>query len=251
MTVVVVMVDPPRPGLALPELAATTPLSEAEAADLYAAMLKDTVIAVRESGGDLLLNYRPDELLPDEQHTETSAAAEIRAMVADVVEEVSTVRFEPQVGSDLSARAGNTVTHLLRDEGADSVAILPGTAPLLTRATIDTAAVNLRRAPVVLGPATDGRVHYAGFTEPIDFADALVDPVLPTLSERARDADLDTAFIDLSPVVERGADLLTVLPMLRARKTAEKAVPAYTTALLERLELEVGYDEEGPRLVRP
>lgn len=250
MTVVVVLVDPPRSGLVLPEVAETTPLSEAEAAELYAAMLKDTFIAVRESGGDLLVNYRPDDELPETHRTDTTAAADVRAVAADAVEDVSTVRFEPQVGSDRSARAGNTVTHLLETEDADSVAVVPGTAPLVTRATIDTAAVTLRRSPVVLGPATDGRVYYAGFTEPIDFADALVDPVLPTLAERASDADLDTAFIELSPVIEREADLLTLLPMLRARKTAEKAVPAFTTALLEQLDVTVAGDGDERRIER-
>lgn len=250
MTVVVVMVDPPRPGLALPELAATTPLSEAEAADLYAAMLKDTFLAVRNSGGELLVNYRPDDLLPEAHRTDTSSEAEVRAVAADAVEDPSAVRFEPQVGSNLSARAGNTVTHLLREEGADSAAVMPGTAPLVTRATIDTAAVSLRRSPVVLGPATDGRVHYAGFTEPIDFAGALTNPVLPTLTDHAADAGLDTTFVELSPVVERGADLLTLLPMIQARRTADKALPAFTTALVEQLDLVVVPEEGDLRIDR-
>jgi glycosyltransferase A (GT-A) superfamily protein (DUF2064 family) len=250
MTVVVVMVDPPRPGLALPNVAASAPLTEAEAADLYAAMLKDTFLAVDNSGGELLVNYRPDDLLPEAYRTETSPEAEVRALAADALEDVADARFEPQVGSDLSARAGNTVTHLLREEGADSVAVMPGTAPLVARTTIDTAAVSLRRSPVVLGPGTEGRVHYAGFTEPIDFTGALASPALPTLADHAADAGLDTSFVELSPVVERGADLLTLLPMLRARRSAGKALPAFTTALLEQLELTAVHDDAGPRLER-
>jgi glycosyltransferase A (GT-A) superfamily protein (DUF2064 family) len=250
MTVVVVMVDPPRPGLALPDVAASTPLSSAEAADLYAAMLKDTFIAVDDSGGDLLVNYRPTDLLPEQHRTETTPEAEVRALAADALEDLDEVRFEPQVGSDLSARAGNTITHLLREEGADSAALMPGTAPLVTRSTIDTAAVSLRRAPVVLGPASAGRVHYAGFTEPIDFAGALAAPALPTLADHAAGADFETAFVEFSPVVERGADLLTLLPMIRARRTAGKSLPAFTTALIEEFGLVVVTEDGDSRIER-
>jgi glycosyltransferase A (GT-A) superfamily protein (DUF2064 family) len=250
MTVVVVMVDPPRPGLALPDVADNTPLSATEAADLYAAMVKDTVIAVSNSGGDLLINYRPDELLAEQHRTETSPEAEVRALAADPLEDLEQARFEPQVGSDLSARAGNTITHLLREEDATSAAIVPGTAPLITRSTVDTAAVSLRRAPVVLGPANEGRVHYAGFTEPIDFAGALTAPVLPTLADHAADADHETAFIEFSPVVERGADLLTLLAMIQARRTAGKSLPAFTTALIERLDLIVVTEDGNSRIER-
>lgn len=250
MTVVAVMVDPPRPGLALSELAGTSPLTDAEAAELYAAMLKDTFIAIEGSGGELLVNYRPDELLPDAHRTDTDPQAQLRALAADALEDVSDVRFEPQVGSNLSARAGNTITHLLREEGADSAAIMPGTAPLVTRATIDTAAASLRRASVVLGPSADGLVHYAGFTDPgIDFTDAIAGTVLSRLARRAADADLETAFIEYSPVVERGADLRTLLALLEAREIAGKSLPAFTTARIEEIGLAVE-DSDESRIVR-
>ena len=46
MPTVAVLCDPPREGVVLADLAATTPLSVAEAADLYAAMCADVLRAV-------------------------------------------------------------------------------------------------------------------------------------------------------------------------------------------------------------
>ncbi|MGM0605912.1 MAG: hypothetical protein ACQETB_09620, partial [Halobacteriota archaeon] len=139
MTVIAVFADPPRDGLVLSELAETSPLTHSEAAALYEAMFRDTVRAIVRSGGELLVNYRPDELLPEAYRTDVDPAAELRAIVADTIADVGEVRFEPQVGSTRSARVGNTITHLLREEGAQSAAAVPGTAPLMTRTLIDSA----------------------------------------------------------------------------------------------------------------
>ena len=59
MTTVAVLCDPPRPGLVLDDLVDASPLSPEAAADLYAALLRDSVRAVAGSGGELLVNYRP------------------------------------------------------------------------------------------------------------------------------------------------------------------------------------------------
>jgi len=114
MTVLAVLATPPRPGLVLPELAETTPLSEADAAELYEAMLRDTLLAVDRSGGELLVNYLPDDELPEAYRTDIDPAAELRAITAETLDDVSDVRFEPQVGSTVSARVGNTIRICLR-----------------------------------------------------------------------------------------------------------------------------------------
>ena len=248
MTVVAVLCDPPRPGLVLPDLVDGGPLTEAEAAELYAAMLKDTFLAVERSGGDLLVNYRPEELLPEAYRREDdgeggggdediTAEAEVRALAADALSDLDDVRFEVQVGSSYAARAGNTATHLLREEGVDSVATVRGTAPFLTRTAIDSAAMKLRSTPVVLGPAPEGRVFYAAFTEPIDFADAFASPEVATLAARGDAADLDVDFLPMQPVLRAVDDLDTVLPLLEARRDAGRIVPRWTAPLVAELGL--------------
>jgi 2-phospho-L-lactate guanylyltransferase (CobY/MobA/RfbA family) len=249
MTVIAVLADPPREGLVLPELAATSPLSEAEAAECYAAMLQDVVTAVARSGGDLLVNYRPDDSLP-ETHADGDAEAEVRAVVADALGGTDDVRFEVQVGSTFDARAGNTVTHLLRDEGATSAAVVRGNAPFLARTAIDSAAMKLRSTPIVLGPATEGRTYYAAFAEPIDFEGAFETPELSTLTDRGRGADLDVDFVPMQPVVERGEDLLTALPLLEARRAAGRLVPVHFAAFVDEVGLGVARGGDEPRLVR-
>jgi hypothetical protein len=250
MTTIAVLADPPRDGLVATDLAATSPLTEAEAADLYAAMLRDVFVAVDRSGGDLLVNYRPDDLLPDEHVTETAAEAAVRAVAADALEELDGVRFEPQVGSTFDARAGNTVTHLLREEGVTSAAVVEGTTPFLTRPLIDSAAMKLRRSAVVLGPSTRGRRYYAGFTDSVDFAGAFDPPELETLTARGRAAGHDVDFLPIQPVIETGADLLDALPIIDARVDAERAVPVHTATALDDFGLCVDHEGPEPRLVR-
>ncbi|WP_248895529.1 DUF2064 domain-containing protein [Haloplanus halobius] len=250
MTTIAVLADPPRAGLVGTELAATSPLTESEAAECYAAALRDVLVAVERSGGDLLVNYRSDDLLPDELVTETESEAAVRALAAAALEDVSDVRFEPQVGSSFDARAGNTVTHLLREEAVNSVAVVDGAAAFLTRPLIDNAAMKLRRSEVVLGPSTRGRTYYAGFTEPVDFADAFQPPAMETLTARARDAGHDVDFIPIQPVIETGADLLDVLPLVNARVDAERIVPTNTAAFLDEVGLRVDYGDDGAHLVR-
>ncbi|WP_224449347.1 DUF2064 domain-containing protein [Haloprofundus salilacus] len=250
MTVVAVFADPPRPGLVLPKLAETSPLTQSEVTDLYTAMLKDAFLAAVRSGGELLVNYRPDEHLPDEFVTDEPAAAAVRAVAADALGDLSDVRVEKQVGSTFDARAGNTVTHLLDTEGEQSVAVVRGNAPFLTRTLVDSAAMKLRASPVVLGPSADGRCYYAAFAEPIDFIEAFADPEIETLAAHGRDAGLDVDFVPMQPTVETGADLLTVLPMLHARREAGRIVPKHTAEFVAELGLRVAVEDGAKQVVR-
>lgn len=251
MTVVVLLADPPRPGLALSELAATSPLSEAEAADLHAAMLKDAMAAVARSGGDLLVNYPAEEHLPEaHRRAEGTAEAELRTLAVDAMDDPDEARFEVQVGSSFDARAGNTIQHLLRDEDVASAALLRGDAPLFARAKIDSLSMKLRTNEVVLGPSAEGRCYAAGFSESIDFAGAFETPELETLTERAADTGHDVAFTELQPTVRTGADLLTLVPTIRARWRASSIVPAYTAEFVVENGLHVVEEGGEPTLVR-
>lgn len=247
MTVVALLADPPRPGVRFPDLAATSPLNEEEVAELAAAMDKDAMRAVERSGAHLLVNYLPGELLDEEHQTEVPTEAEIRALAAEALDDVGSVRFEPQVGSTPSARVGNTVTHLLREEEVRSVAVLPGNTPFVTRTGIDSSAMKLRTNEVVLGPGAGGSVYYAGFTDTVDFSESMAPPALNTLAELARGAGHETEFIPTQPTVRTGDELASVVAEIRARVAAERVVPTFTTELIEEYGLLV--DEDG-ELVR-
>jgi len=249
MTVVAVLARPPRPGLVLPELAGSGPLSDAEAADLYEAMLKDVLRAVDRSGGDLLVNYRAADDLP-EGFQDVDSEATVRAVAADVLGGTDDVRFEVQVGSTTAARVGNTVTHLLREEGAASAGFVRPTAPFLTRMLVDSAAMKLRSTPVVLGPSTDGRLSFAAFTEPIDFDGALSPPELRTVTDHAADVDLGVDFVGLTPTVARPGDLSTALSLLDARRRAGRLVPEHTAGVVDDLGLAVVDEGDELRVVR-
>ena len=219
MTTVAVLCDPPRPGLAFGELVETTPLSPAEAAELYAALTRDTVRAVVRSGGDPLVNYRPDNAL---DVAGDDAEAELRELLADVVDDA---RFEPQVGESLAGRIGNTATHLLETEAVASVAVARPEAAFFARTEIDGAAMKLRSTDAVVGPAPGGRVHFAAFGEPVDFADCLAPPAVATLTDRCLDAGLDVEFLERKPLLETAADLAAVVTGVRTCRRADGIVP--------------------------
>jgi glycosyltransferase A (GT-A) superfamily protein (DUF2064 family) len=255
MTTVAVLADPPRPGLVHERLVETTPLTAAEAADLYTAGFRDVCRAAATSGGDLLVNYRADEDLPDgggdADGDEGDSEAELRAAL-EAVDEVDAgdVRFEVQVGGTFAGRVGNTATHLLENEGVTSVAIATPSAVLLTRQRIDQAAMKLRRREVVLGPAPGGRVYYAGLREPIDFEDAYAPPALETLTGRGVDAGLDVDYVATAPVLETAADLGDLVTLVRARRAAGRNLPVHTAEALATLDLRVRTDGDGLRAVR-
>jgi hypothetical protein len=252
MTVVALLVDPPREGLVGRRLPDETPLSPEEAADAYAAGVKDTARAVVASGGDLLVNYRTEESLPEEHRAAEGTAEETtRELIAAALEDLDAddPRVEPQVGSTVSARAGNTVTHLLEEEDATSAAVLRGTAPLLERTHVDSAAMKLRRSATVLGPTPGGRVHYAGFAEPLDFEDAYAEPAVETLTDRAVAADHGVDFVPMLPRADTPAGLATTVSTVRARAAAERPVPYFTATLIDDLGLRVEHDDGASTLV--
>ena len=233
MTVVALLAEPPRSGHALSDLVEADVCTADEAADLYEAMVRDAVATVARSGGDPLVNYPPAA----DYHDAVDPEAELREVVGTVLDDPDSVRYEVQVGSAESARIGNTITHLLREEGVDTAAMLRPEAPLAGRTAIDAAAMKLRSDPVVLGPAPGGRVYYAGFAEPIDFEDAFAAPAVETITDRAADAGLGVNFEAMQPLLQEAPDVDDFLPMLRARVRADGLVPEATASVLSELGL--------------
>jgi hypothetical protein len=252
MPTTVVLCDPPHEGLVLSELVATTPLSAAEVADLYAAMCADTFRAVETSASELLVNYRPDEKLPGESDDGVDdAESAVRNLADAALDDPGAARYEVQVGSTFAARMGNTVSHLLDTEEATSVGVIEPTAPFLTRGDLDGMAMKLRRSDVVLGPTSGGRVHYAGFASPLDFADADAPPAIETLTDRAHDGGHEVDFGPMAPIIETRGDLIGALSLLRARRRAGREVPTRTATCLDDLGVEIADAESGLALSKP
>lgn len=241
MATVAVLADPPVEGFVLPELAAETPLSAADAARLYGAMIVDVCRAVEHGGADLLVNYRDPEQVPGDVDSETR----LRDLLEGELESPADARFEVQVGETFAGRAGNTVTHLIKQEDEPTVAVVDPSAAFLGREQIGRAAMKLRSSDVVLGPAAGGRIYYAGFAESIDFAGAYAPPAVATLTDRAREASLDVDFLPRLPVVETAADLADALATLRARRHAGRRVPKRTAEAVDELGIAVETAEEG------
>lgn len=238
MTTVAVLADPPVAGAERPSRLAGGPLSTEDATALYRAMLTDVCGAIQRGAADLLVNYRQDEAVPDGVDPEES----LRDVLGDRLPNPASARYEVQVGETYAGRVGNTLTHLLENEGEQTVAVVEPTAPFLRRKHVGNAAMKLRSSDVVLGPSPDGRIYFAGFHQPVDFADAFATPAIETLTDRALDAGLDVDFLPMTPLVERPADLATAVSLLRARERAGSLVPEWTAARVEKLGLEVTAD---------
>lgn len=252
MTTVAVLCDPPRPGEVLESLVGPSLLTDAEAADLYAAMTRDVVSAVATSGAALLVNYRdPDADAAPTDNGPSAAESELRSVVGEAVDvDDDRVRFEVQVGETFAGRAGNTATHLLDAEGAGSVAITRPEAAFLRRPEIDGTAMKLRSTDAVLGPAPGGRVYFAAFGDPIDFADAYAPPAFETLTDRCLDAGLDVDFLETKPYLASPADLAHAATHVRAVRKAGGLVPEHLAEWLEAIDIDVAATEEGLSLER-
>jgi hypothetical protein len=176
----------------------------------------------------VLVNYTPADSAPVDD-----PESRLRAVLDAEVPDPDAVRYEPQVGETDAGRIGNALTHLLETEQEETVAAVAPTAPFLRREHVGTAAMKLRTNDVVLGPAPNGRVAFAGFCEQVDFADAYAPPAVETLVTRADEAGLDADFLPMTPVIERLADLDTALPVLAARRRAGRLLPPRTAAVLD------------------
>jgi len=226
MTTAVVLAEPPVEGTTLAGLVG--PLSETDAVALYRAMLADICETLQRGEADVLVNYPPTEQAPVDD-----PESRVRAVLDAELPEPDAVRYEQQVGESRAGRVGNALTHLLESEQEETVAAVAPTAPFLRREHVGTAAMKLRTNDVVLGPAPGGRVTFAGFGEPVDFADAYAPPAVETLARRASEADLDADFLPMTPVIERSGDLATALPVLAARQRSDRLVPPRTAAALD------------------
>ena len=246
MATLVVLADPPVEGVVLSDIVESTPVTAPEATRLYKAMLTDVCRGVQASSGDLLVNYRPAAQVPADVDPETS----LREVLDDALEAPEDARYEVQVGETFAGRVGNTATHLLEEEAEDSIAVFGPTVPFLGRQQIGSAAMKIRSSDVVLGPTTDGRVYYAGFTDVMDFENAYETPAVETLTEHAQDADLDVDFLPMGPVVETGRDLADVVAQIRARLRAGRNVPLETASAVTDLGLYTEEDGEGIAVAR-
>ena len=110
--------------------------------------------------------------------------------------------------------------------------------------------MKLRRNEVVLGPSEQGRVHFAGFTETIDFEDAYATPEVETLTDRALDAGHEVGFLPAKTRIETGADLCSLVSLVKARAAAGRFVPEHTALLVNELGLRVEEGDDGPTLTR-
>ncbi len=249
MTTVAVLADPPREGTVPRSLVERTPLSSGEIADLWAASLADVAVAVERSGGELLVNYRPNDLLPADARGDEPSETIVRAIVTAALDDAD-VRYEPQVGSTPSARVGNTITHLLESEGVDTAAVVPGTAAAMPRTEVDAAAMALRRHDVVLGPTPTGDVYYAGFAEPIDFEGTFEPPAVERVAKRSVAEGRSVGFVPMVPTLETVEGLCATVSSIRARRAADGWVPSATASYVEELGLRVIADSSRRRLDR-
>lgn len=231
--IVVLPVSPPWSECVSPRFSIEAPDASNALETLYEAAVADVASVAEASSGQLLVNYRDEETLPETDRSDDPVEA-CRALVDDVVGE--DVRFERQVGSTPAARLGNTVTHLLEQEEAAAVCVLDPLAPLVRRSDVDGVPMKVRRDSVILGPDGTGDVYLAAFTDPIDFTDACDSPVLSTLADRAREADRPIGFTPTVPRVTTDAGIAATSAAIDARRAANEPIPEATAAALEDLE---------------
>jgi glycosyltransferase A (GT-A) superfamily protein (DUF2064 family) len=239
MTTVSVLAAPPAESTLVDRLSETV-LDRAAATSLQEAMFADVCRAIERSGADLVVSMETagggdtDEQLP----------ARVRESLAnpDAVE----VR-----GREQTDRGEALTREVLRlhEEEVTSAAVVEPSAPFLARTIIDSAAMKLRSSEVVLGPAPDGRVYFAGFAEPVDASGRFQPPAIERLA-RLADDDRSVDFLPMLPVLERAPDLATAVAHVRARASAGRRVPEATAVTVADRGLTVREEDGELRAIR-
>ncbi len=184
------------------------PLSPAQAAQLAAQMLRQTVrAACRHWPGEVMLwvSPRPDHPLF------VQLAARWRLTVVT------------QTDGDLGTRMAHALRGAMARRGADAAAVMGCDTPHCPPATFAAAHAMLARRECPVGPAADGGFYLLGLQrgDPMPFAniDWLAEQTLPAVRAHAR--DLTLSLRDLPPLrdIDRYCDLeylATIEPAYRA-----------------------------------
>jgi hypothetical protein len=238
MTTVSVIVEEPDRSSLVDRLAGSV-LDRRDAVQLYEAMTADVCRAIERSGADGVL-----AVLGDEENVPNGLATRM----ADVLEEPDAVEVVSREATDHSEALAGEVLRL-HEEGVTSAAVVEPSTPFLARKDVDSASMKLRSSEVVLGPAPGGRVHFAGFAEPIDLGDRFSPPAIERLAELTEEG-YGVDFLAMLPLLESERDLPTVIAHLRARVAAGRFVPQETAVTVADLELAVRDDGGELRVVR-
>lgn len=238
MTTVVVMATLPDDDSVLPALQSGT-LSTEVASALYRASLADVCETIQHGEADLLINYPDPERVEEDVDPETT----LRRFLDEELRDPDSVRYEVQVGETYAGRVGNALTHLLDSEEHPTAAVVEPTVPLLRREHIGTVAMKLRTGDVVLGPSPGGDLYFAGFNEPVDFADSYATPAVETMTSRAVDAGLSVEYLPVLPRIDTPSGLATTVSLVRARAAADRIVPSRTSACIEEFGLRLEDDQ--------
>lgn len=146
LPLIVLIAEEPKPGGVKKHL---FPILHArEAADLYGALLQDTIEVIEDGGFECVVAFTP---------------ATARRAFEQIVGRRH--RLIAQGPGDLGARLTNVVGQLL-SEGDRPLLIVDCDGPGLTPAALHRATGDLGRADVVLGPALDGGYYLLGLSRP-------------------------------------------------------------------------------------
>jgi len=143
---VVIFAKAPLPGSVKTRL--TPALGADEAADLYRALLVDTIEVAESADARLTVAFTP---ATSRRHLERLLGPRRRLLI--------------QPPGDLGERIEEVVGQVQRSKGA-RVIVVGSDCPGLTTARIEEAWSALAEVPVVLGPAADGGAYLIGFARP-------------------------------------------------------------------------------------
>jgi hypothetical protein len=199
---VVLFAKAPRPGYVKTRLC--PPLTHDEAAALYGAFLRRTVVP--QPDATTYLYGAPHDAL-----------GELRAYVP------SGVHLRPQVGGDLWARLVACFAELFA-AGHDQVLVRNTDSPDLPAARVDEALLACRKGRVVLGPDAGGGYYLVALAAPapalFDLGATPAPGVFAATAARARAAGLEVVTLAAERDVDTYDDLLAMWAARRAGATA-------------------------------
>lgn len=177
-----------------------------EAADLYRALLLDTLEAVEPAAAETIVTYTP----PDAKAHLANLLGPGRRLVS-------------QGPGDLGARLAHVFERFC--DGRRLVLAVGSDCPGLTRARIGETAAAIGRADVVIGPTVDGGYYLIGMRRPHPtlFADIpwSTGGVLEATKERIAAAGLEAVWLPVERDVDTPADLFELMAGASAGRLSE------------------------------
>lgn len=236
MTAIGILGLPPDSASIVSNLRDTTALEIEQIQSLVAGVTQDTARAAFESGGEPLVVVPKDPGAGIIPNGSPDVRTYLESILEPVVPENDSIQWYEHDAAP--GRSLNTVLDGLAEvSNAASVAVIAPLTPFVQRRHVDTAAMRLRSADLVVGPATDGCGYFIGRHRDRAGADWSGTADLDGVVSAAQDTGEEVDWLPILPSIGQQSPMEPLRSILQLAAVAEKPVAPATRSWLSAVDL--------------